>query len=175
MPERRSLVSGTRGLAVERLVVWLVVIAAVAAVAGSIVTVGEDLRRDVPDSDFSVSFDDETATITVEHAGGDPIRDRETRHLAVAVADAETGATDRVTWVTDRDNSKRGPGYPVDEGDAFTVDDPTVDADGDGNYHDADATVGVALDASDTVRVVWRGTRRSGAVTNVTLDETTLG
>jgi hypothetical protein len=161
---------------IERVVVWLVALAVVAAIAGSVLYLADDLRRDAPDTDFSVSFDEETRTVTVTHAGGDAITDRVTERLAVVLEDESTGATANVTWVRDtRGPTTTGFGYPVSQGETLTVDDPTVDADGDGNFHDADRSVGLHLAENDTVRVVWTGNRQGGPARTVTLANATLG
>lgn len=163
-----------RALGVERPAVWLVALVAVAAIAGSVALYAEDVRRETPDAGFDVAFDEETRTVTVEHAGGDAVADRTTEELAVVLVDATGETTERVVWVSDAEGpTKRGAGYPVRTGDAIAVDDPRVDADGDGNYHDADATVGFYLEAGDEVRVVWTGARR-GPTRTVTLANATL-
>jgi len=160
---------------VERVAVWLVTLAVVAAVVASVVYLAEDVRRPTPDADFDVSFGADTHTVTVEHAGPEPITDRVTRELVVEVVDEDAGTT-AVTWVSDVPGpTSRGLDYPVEPGDALTVDDPTVDADGDGDFHDADRSVGTPLDAGDTVRVVWTGNRQGGTARTVTLANATLG
>ncbi|MFB6183638.1 MAG: hypothetical protein ABEI96_03705 [Haloarculaceae archaeon] len=157
---------------VERLLVWLVAVVLVVAVAGTFVAYGDRWRRDDPNADFAFDYDAATATVTVEHVGGMPIRDTGTRSLVLTFVDASTGATANVTWASDRagDDTDRGTGYPVTEGDRITVDDPTVDADGDGNYLDADASVGFHFDSGDEVRVVWTGSLHDARVESVTLD-----
>lgn len=161
---------------IERAAVWLVVLVLVVGIVGSVVYVSGDLRRDVPESDFATEFDAETATLTLTHADGDGIGDRGTVSLVVEITDADTGATVTVPWAGERVGySKRGFGFPVREGDAITIDDPTVDADGDGNYHDADASVGIHLSEGDRIRVVWEGSRRTGDVKTVTLANATVG
>lgn len=171
-----SLLADERAISLERPVVWLVVLVAVAAIVGSVVVLSEDVRRDAPDTEFAVSFDGETRTVMVEHAGGDTITDRVTEELAVVVVDQSAGTSSRVVWASDSDGpTKRGMGYPVEQGDALTIDDPTVDADGDENFHDADASVGFQLESGDTVRVVWTGSRHGGPAQNVTLADATIG
>lgn len=167
---------GDERAGIERIVIWVVTLAVVAGTVGSVVYLAEDVRRDAPDSDFDVSFDEETRTVAVEHAGGEAITDRVTERLAVVVVDESAGSTTDVTWASDADGPfNRGAGYPVSPGDSLTIDDPTVDADGDENFHDADASVGFPLESGDSVRVVWSGDRQGGTAQNVTLANETLG
>jgi len=170
-----ALARDDRAVAVERLTIWLVVLAITLAVAGSVVYFGDEFRRDSPDADFAVSFDGETGTLTVEHAGGDSISDRTTGRLSVVVVDESTGNSETVVWVRDRNGpTKRGGEYPVRAGETLTVDDPSVDADGDENYLDGDRSVGFYLESGDSVRVVWAGSMRGGTE-SVTLANATLG
>ena len=165
-----------RGLALERAAVWLLTLALVAAVAGSVVLVADEVRRTTPETGFSVSFDNETRTVTVAHAGGDPTTDRVTRQLAVVLVDESADTTSTVVWASDDPGpTDRGTGYPVEPGDTLTIDDPTVDADGDENFHDAAATVGFHIATDDTVRVVWTGNRQGGQARTVTLANATVG
>ncbi|QPV62364.1 hypothetical protein I7X12_16715 [Halosimplex litoreum] len=167
------LVGDERG-GVERWVVWLVALAVVGGLVGSVVYLDDELRRDSPGADFSVSFDSQTGTMTVEHAGGDPIVDRTTERLSLVVLDGSTGTTEEVVWVSDAPGAtKRGVGYPVRPGDSLTIDDPRVDSDGDGSYLDAERSVGVYLESGDSVRVVWTGSMR-GTTQTVTLANATL-
>ncbi|MEF8851097.1 MAG: hypothetical protein V5A44_12585 [Haloarculaceae archaeon] len=160
----------------QRPVVWLVVLVVAAAAAGSVVLFADEVRRDVPNSEFAVSFDEETRTVTAEHAGGQAITDRTTRRLVLVFEDASAGTTSRVVWVSDVGGPiKRGFDYPVEAGDSFSVDDPTVDADGDENVLDADGSVGFSFDSGDTVRVVWTGSRLGGSARTVTLANATIG
>ncbi|MFB6140602.1 MAG: hypothetical protein ABEJ26_09235 [Halosimplex sp.] len=160
---------------VERWVIWLVVLAITVAVVGSVLYFGDELRRDSPGAEFSVSFDAEAGALTVEHAGGDSIVDRTTRSLSVVVLDRSTGNSEEVVWVSDPGGPvKRGGAYPVREGDTLTVDDPSVDSNGDGSYLDAERSVGFYLESGDSVRVVWTGSMR-GEVRSVTLANATLG
>lgn len=159
---------------VERWVVWLLVLAVTVGVVGSVVYFGDALRRDSPDADFSVSFDSEAGALTVEHSGGDSISDRTTRELSVVVVDANTANRERVVWVADSPGAgKRGLGYPVQSGDSLTIDDPSVDSDGDESYLDGDRSVGFYLESGDSVRVVWEGSLR-GSVRSVTLANATV-
>jgi len=160
---------------VERWVVWLVALAVVGGLVGSVVVFGDELRRDSPGADFSVTFDDETGTLTVEHAGGDAVSDRTTERLSVAVRDSSTGTSEEVVWVSDAPGAtKRGVGYPIRPGDTLTVDDPSVDSNGDGSYLDAERSVGFYLESGDSVAVVWtgsmRGTTRTETLANATLE-----
>jgi hypothetical protein len=77
--------------------------------------------------------------------------------------------TATLTWIDDG-------GDRLTEGDAITVDDPTVDADGDGNYFDADRTAGFPLTPGGTVEIRWTG-RPLGAADErtVTLDSYEIG
>ncbi|WP_436923896.1 type IV pilin [Halosimplex amylolyticum] len=164
-----------RAVAVERWVIWLVVLAITVAVVGSVVYFGDEFRRDSPDADFSVSFDSEVGALTVQHDGGDSIADRTTERLSVVAVDESTGNSQEVVWASDSAGpTKRGPGYPVAPGDSLTVDDPSVDSDGDENYLDAERSVGFYLEDGDTVRVVWTGAMR-GDTQSVTLANATLG
>ena len=169
--------SGTdRRAGVERVVVWFVALAVVAAIVGSVVYLADDIRRETPDSEFSVSLDGETGTLTVEHAGDDPVRDRATTWLRVVVVDGETNASATIQWAgDDTPVSRRGTGFPVNSGDSVQIDDVTADSDGDGSVNDAAATVGFPLSPGDQVGVRWRGAKRSGAQRTVTLTNATLG
>jgi len=159
----------------EYLVVWLVALVVVAGVAGAVVEYGDAVRDTTPDSDFSVSLDQESRTVTVTHDGGDAVIDRTTHRLSVVLVDASNGTTERFDWARDDQSfADRGSGYPVTEGDSLVVDDPSVDSDGDGNYHDAEASVGFHLAPDDTVRVEWRGVKRGGKTVTVTLLNATL-
>jgi hypothetical protein len=163
-----------RAVAVERLTIWLVVLAVTVAVVGSVVSFGDEFRRDSPDADFAVSFDSDVGALTVEHAGGDSISDRTTERLSVVVVDESTGNSETVVWVRDRGGpTKRGGEYPVRAGETLTVDDPSVDADGDESYLDGDRSVGFYLESGDSVRVVWNGSMRGGTE-SVTLANATL-
>jgi len=174
MTDTRGLLTSARART-GRAVVWLVTLAIVAGTVGSVVYVAEDLRRTAPETDFEVAFDEETRTVTVEHADGDPITDRVTERLVVEVVDADGETTATAVWASDiQGPTSLGTGYPVEEGDALAVDDPAVDANDDGNFHDADASVGIRLSGGDTVRVVWTGNRQGGPTRTVTLAEATL-
>jgi hypothetical protein len=174
MAKGRSGLGGDERGGVERWVVWLVAAAGVAGLVGSVAYLDDELRRDSPDADFSVAFDAETGTVTVEHAGGDSIADRTTERLSVVVLDSSTGTSAETVWVSDSPGAtKRGAGYPVAPGDSLTVDDPSVDSNGDGNYLDAERSAGFYLESGDSVRVVWTGSMR-GAERTVTLANATL-
>jgi len=174
MTPRRAGTDERAGL--QRPVIWLVVLVVAAAAAGSVVYFADDVRRDVPDSEFVLDFDSETATVTVEHAGGQAITDRTTKNLTLVFDDASAGTTSRVMWVSDVGGPiERGSGYPVETGDSLSVDDPTVDSNGDENVLDADGSVGFAFDSGDRVRVVWTGSRFGGSVRTVTLANATIG
>jgi hypothetical protein len=162
---------------VERLVIWVVVIVAILAIVGTFVTVGAEWRKDTPDAEFTVDYDDENKTVTVRHAGGDAITDDGTTRLELVFEDVSANRTVRVTWVADNPArvTDRGSGYPVAEGNAFAVDDTEVDSDGDENFADAGATVGFHFTPADRVRVVWTGSLQDANVESVTLAETTIG
>jgi hypothetical protein len=171
---RPGLVGDERG-GVERWVVWLVAVAVVVGLVGSVVYLDDELRRDSPGADFSVSFDAEAGSVTVEHAGGGAIADRTTERLSVVVSDSSAGTSAEVVWVSDSAGlSKRGTEYPVAPGNSLTVDDPSVDSNGDGNYLDAERSVGFYLESGDSVRVVWAGsmggTERTVTLANATLE-----
>jgi hypothetical protein len=169
-------VGGDERAGVQRPVVWVVVLAVTAAAAGSVALFADEVRRDVPDTEFEFAFDEETRTVTVEHAGGQAITDRTTKNLALVFEDASAGTTSRVVWVSDVGGPiERGFDYPVEAGDTFSVDDPAVDADGDENALDADGSVGFAFESGDRVRVVWTGSRFGGSVRTVTLANATVG
>jgi len=174
MADRRR--DADRGLLdVEYLVVWLVALVVVAGVGGAVVEYGDDVRDSTPDSEFAVSLDQQSWTVTVTHAGGDAVLDRTTHRLSVVLVDASNGTTERFDWARDdRPFADRGSGYPVTEGDTLVIDDPSVDSDGDANYHDAAASVGFHLATDDRVRVEWRGVRRGGKTTTLTLLNATL-
>ena len=171
----RRLGGDERG-GVQRLVIWVVVLAVAAAATGSVALFADEVRRDVPDAEFEVAFNEETRTVTVEHAGGQAITDRTTKNLTLTFEDASAGTTSRVVWVSDVGGPiERGFDYPVEAGDAFSVDDLTVDADGDENALDADGSVGFAFESGDRVRVVWTGSRLGGDARTVTLANATIG
>ena len=160
-------VGGDERAGVQRPVVWVVVLAVTAAAAGSVALFADEVRRDVPDTEFEFAFDEETRTVTVEHAGGQAITDRTTKNLALVFEDASAGTTSRVVWAGDVGGPiERGFDYPVEAGDTFSVDDPAVDADG---------SVGFAFESGDRVRVVWTGSRFGGSVRTVTLANATVG
>ena len=160
----------------QRPVIWVLVVLVTAAAAGSVVYFADDVRRDVPDSEFVFDYDSETATVTAQHIGGQAITDRTTKNLTLVFTDASAGTTSRVVWVSDVGGPiERGFGYPIEEGDSFSVDDPSVDSNGDENVLDADGSVGFAFDSGDEVRVVWTGSRLGGRVRTVTLASATIG
>jgi hypothetical protein len=137
-------------LTLERLAVWGLAVLVVLGLAGLVVGPGADLRTDAPDIVVEGQFDAETGTITLTHAGGDRLTGTATDELAVVVTDSDRDATARRVWASEAE-------LPVGEGAQFVVDDPRVDSDGDGDFHDGDATVGFHLEAGDTVTVVWTG------------------
>jgi len=148
--------SDSRGtVTAERIAVWATAVLAVAALAVLAVGAGAEFRTATPTADFTGSYDDTTGTVTVTHAGGDALTDRNTDSVALAVTDADTNATTRLLWATES-------ALPLSAGDSITVDDPRVDSDDDRNYLDADASVGFYLEPGDTVAVVCTG-RRLGA------------
>ncbi|MFC7027513.1 hypothetical protein ACFQJ5_07800 [Halomicroarcula sp. GCM10025324] len=137
-------------LTLERLAVWGLAALVVLGLAALVVGPGADLRTDAPDIVVEGQFDAETGTITLTHAGGDRLTGTATDELAVVVTDSDRDATTRRVWASEAE-------LPVGEGAQFVVDDPRVDSDGDGDFHDGDATVGFHLEAGDTVTVVWTG------------------
>ncbi|WP_262175890.1 hypothetical protein [Haloarcula laminariae] len=162
-PEARGAVT------VERIAVWGAAALVVAALAALVVGPGVDFRTAAPTADFEGSYDNATGTATVTHAGGDRLSDGTTQSVAVVVTDADTDARTRLLWANEST-------LPVAEGDSFAVDDPRVDADGDGDYLDADGSVGFYLEPGDTVAVVWTG-RLTGApgTRTETLETVTIG
>lgn len=155
---------------VERIAVWGAAVLAVAAFAGLLVGPGAEFRTAAPTVDFEGSYDDATGTVAVTHAGGDSLAGGSTQSVALVVTDADNGTTTRLQW------ANASSGLPIAEGDSFAVDDPRVDADEDGNYLDADGSVGFYLAPGDTVDVVWTG-RLTGApdTRTATLDTITVG
>lgn len=166
---------GHRGtLTLERLAVWGLAVLAVVALAGLVVGPGSDLRTSAPELAVDGAFDAETGTVTLTHAGGDQLTGTATDRLAVVATDTDRNATATVVWANEST-------LPVGEGDRFVVDDPRVDSDGDGDFHDGDATVGFHFEAGDTVAVVWTGrllgapdTRTETLVTVTLTNETTV-
>ena len=148
---KRATPSSGRGVVtLERVTVWGLAILAVAALAGLAVGPGADLRTDAPSITVESEFDAETGTVTLAHAGGDRLTGTATRDLTVVVTDASAERATTLTWASADD-------LPLGEGAQFVVDDPRVDADGDGDYLDGDASVGFYLESGDTVQVVWTG------------------
>lgn len=155
---------------VERVAAWVLAALAMAALAGLVVGPGADYRTATPSVTFDGSFDAADGSVTLTHAGGDELTQRSTTALTVVVTDADTNATTRLTWADETS------GLPLSEGDSFTVDDPRVDSDGDGNYLDGDASVGFYLDDGDEVAVVWTGRLVGAPDTVATIYETvTIG
>jgi hypothetical protein len=138
----------------ERFAAWLIVTAVAVAVVGFVAVVGGAIATDAPDATVSGDYDAATNTLTLTH-DGESIRASETHALVVTVADNETANRHNVTWVADE--APAAASYPVTAGDTLVVDDYTVDATGDGNVFDGDATVGFVLNEGDTATVVWRG------------------
>lgn len=153
---------------VERVVVWGLAALAIAGLAAVAVGPGADLRAATPAVDIDSQFDAETGTVTLTHVGGDRLTDTSTHEVRVVVTDADRNQSTSLVWAD-------GNGLPLEAGAQFTVDDPRVDADGDGDYLDGDASVGFYLDAGDTLSVRWTG-RPLGApsVHTTTLDTVTL-
>ena len=154
------------GLTIERIAVWGAAVLVVAALAGLVVGPGAEFRTAAPAADFAGSYDNATGTVTVTHAGGDELTGEA---VALVVTDADTDSTSRLLWANEST-------FPVTEGDSFSVDDPRVDANDDGNYLDADGSVGFYLEPGDTVDVVWTG-RLTGApeTRTETLETITVG
>lgn len=163
--------SDTRaGVTLERLFVWGATVLVVAALAGLVVGPGADFRTAAPTAEFEGSFNNTTGTVTVTHAGGDSLAGGTTDTVELVVTDADTDTTTRLRWANETN------GLPIAETDSVTVDDPRVDSDDDGDYLDADRSVGFYLESGDTVAVVWTG-RLTGApeTRTETLDTVTLG
>jgi len=133
---------------VERLAVWLVAALVVVGLAALVIGPGAELRTATPTVEIDGGYDAAASSVTVTHAGGDRLTGTATDELAVVVTDADRNVTTRLTWATEAD------GLPVATGDSVTVDDPSVDSDGDGDYLDADGSVGFNLADGDTVEVV---------------------
>ncbi|MDS0258034.1 type IV pilin N-terminal domain-containing protein [Haloarcula sp. S1CR25-12] len=151
---------------VERIAVWGVAVLAVAGFVALAVGPGAQFRTATPTADFEATYDNSTGAVTVSHAGGDDLTGES---VAVVVTDADGGTTTRLLWAN-------GSTLPVTEGDSVTVDDPRVDTDGDGNYLDADGSVGFYLEPGDTVDVVWTGRRLGAPATQTeTIGTVTLG
>jgi FlaG/FlaF family flagellin (archaellin) len=157
---------------VERVVAWLLALAAMAALAGLVVGPGADYRTATPSVDIEGEYNATAGTVTLTHAGGDELTARSTTRLAVHVTDADTDATTRLTWANESS-------LPLGSGATFTVDDPRVDSNGDRNFLDGDASVGFFFDDGDTVEVVWTGRlvgqpdERSTTLGTVTIGNTT--
>lgn len=157
-----SVLSDRRGgMAAERVAVWLLAALALAALAALVVGPGAEFRTATPSVTVDGSYDAADGAVTLTHAGGDTLSSRSTDELAVVVTDADTNATTRLTWADD------SGGLPLSEGASFTVDDPSVDSNGDENFLDGDGSVGFYLESGDTVAVVWTG-RLVGAPDTVT-------
>ncbi|WP_324758519.1 hypothetical protein [Haloarcula montana] len=156
------------GITAERLAIWTLAGLAIAGLAALAVGPGADLRTSAPDITVETAFDAETGSVTLTHAGGDRLTGASTHRLSVVLTDADRNATTTVVWAD-------GSQLPVEQGESFTVDDPRVDSDGDGDYLDSDASVGFYLEAGDTVAVVWTG-RPLGAPDerSITVGEVTL-
>lgn len=146
---------------VERVAAWVVAALAVALVVTAVAANGGGVVS-APAASFEGSYDAANGSVTIAHAGGATV---DAERLTLVVADGNQSAD--VTWTgADR----------VGQGAAVTVDDPTVDGDGDGDYFDADVTVGFALSGDATVTIRWTG-RPLGAAGSqtVTLDTVELG
>ncbi|WP_276271209.1 hypothetical protein [Haloarcula litorea] len=165
---RRS--DGRAVVTVERVAVWGLAALAVAGLVALAVGPGATLRTAAPDATFETAFDADDGAVTVTHTGGGRLGAGATDELAVVVTDADRNATTTVVWAAGPDE------FPVAAGDSLTVDDPSVDANGDGDYLDGDRSVGFYLDRGDEVAVVWTG-RLLGApdTRTATLDTATLG
>lgn len=170
---RGSLSDDERGaVGAERVAAWILVLLAVGLTVAIVLEPGV-IAASPPDASFSGAFDEETNTLRIEHAGGEPIGDEHTASLVVVVSDGDGDVARNVTWVADEGDSLGT--YPVESGDTIAIDDATVDSDDDGSAFDGDATVGFELDEGDTATVVWRG-RPLGAPDTVTttLDTVTI-
>ena len=158
---------------VERLAVWLLAALVVIGAAALVVGPGAELRTATPNVEIDGSYDAATSSVTVTHAGGDRLTATATSAVAVVVTDADRNATTRLTWATE------SQGLPIGPGDSFTVDDTSIDSNSDGDYLDADGSVGFHLADGDTVAVVWTGrivgapNERTTTLGSVTVETTT--
>jgi len=150
---------------IERVAVWALAVATVVAVTVVVGASGGGLAGP-PSTSFDGTFDADSKTVTIAHAGGDSLT---AGRVTLVVTNASGTSSANVTWIGD-------DGDRIEEDDTITVDDPTVDADGDGNYFDADHTVGFPLTPGGTVEVRWTG-RPLGASgeRTVTLDSYEVG
>ncbi|PSP95389.1 type IV pilin [Halobacteriales archaeon QS_4_62_28] len=146
---------------VERVAAWLVAGAALALVLTVATATGGSLLLGPPAATFDGTYDASENAVTITHAGGDRITAGE---VTLAITNATGDQTTTVVWTRASDD-------PLGEGNSVTVDDPTVDSDGDGNYFDGDRTVEFPVTEGATVTINWTG-RPFGApeATTVTLD-----
>jgi hypothetical protein len=149
----------------ERVAVWLLAAVAVAVVVLAVGATGAGLFEP-PSAAFDGSYDADANTVTITHTGGDSLTPGQVR---VVVTNASGTSSANLTW-TDDDGDRLSVGADV------TIDDPTADADGDGNYFDADRTVGFPLTPGAILEVRWTG-RPLGASgeRTVTLDTYEVG
>ena len=145
---------------IERVAVWGLAVVAVVAVTVVVGASGGGLVAP-PSASFDGAFDADANAVTITHAGGDSLT---AGRVTLVVTNTSGTSSANVTWI-------EGDGDRLGEDDAITIDDPTVDADGDGNSFDADHTVGFPLTSGATVEVRWTG-RPLGAAgeRTVTLD-----
>lgn len=150
---------------VERVGVWLVAGLAVAVTVTVVSATGGGLI-DAPTASFDGTYDETTNTVTLTHAGGDQLSP--TQVTLVVTNASGTQSANLTLGNTD--------GQPLEQGASVGIDDPTVDSDGDGNYFDADRTVGFALTAGATIEIRWTGRPVGAAETRtVTLDTYEIG
>ncbi|NLV11165.1 type IV pilin [Halomicrobium mukohataei] len=150
---------------VERVAVWLAAGVAVAVVVLAVSASGAGIV-DPPTASFDGSYDADTHSVTITHAGGDAVS---AAQLSLVVTDEAGTNVATVNW--SEDGSER-----LAPGGTLSLDDPTIDADGDGDYFDADRTVGFPLTAGVTVEVRWTGRPLGAAgVQTVTLDTYEVG
>jgi len=131
---------------VERVAAWLVAGVAIAVVLTVATAAGGSLLGP-PTASFDGTYDADANAVTITHAGGDRISGGQ---VTLRVTSAAGNQTTTVEWTGASDD-------PLAEGDSITVDDPTVDSDGDGDYFDGDRTVGFQLTEGATVTVNWTG------------------
>lgn len=150
---------------VERVAIWVVALLAVAVVVLVVGSTGAGLLEP-PSAAFGGSYEADANTVTITHVGGDGLA---AGRVALIVTNASGTSSANLTWI-DEGGDRLSVGADV------TIDDPTVDADGDGNYFDADRTVGFPLTPGATVEVRWTG-RPLGASgeRTVTLDTYEVG
>jgi hypothetical protein len=145
----------TRGVVrAERMAMWLIAVLAIAGLGALAIGPGADFRTETPTVATNFSYDSGASAVTVTHTGGDSLTGSHSV-VTVLVTDSDRNATSRFRW------------HNVSDGSSFSVDDPSVDSDSDGNVLDGNGSVGFTFAPGDTIEVVWRG-RLLGAPENQT-------